>query len=136
MNKNIVSLLLVLSSLSVGCAGLGGATARETGLRRGAVVTHQQEVKAFVAGPAVVRAYAGSAGGAIYVVPVVSGGDRDCSRIASDATPVVAERTATLTVQEGEIACLSTATTRSYELLWRARLGDHGSSPAFASSAR
>jgi hypothetical protein len=82
----------------------------------GAVVTRDRSVRAIVAGPVSLRAYADVNGGRVFVAT-------DCRQpdSSSPAQPVPADRRLAVEVPLGRMACLATDTARSFELLWRAR---------------
>jgi hypothetical protein len=100
--------------------GTGIASARSAGIERGTVVARGPVAKVVVAGPIALHAYSEFAGGSLYAAPAVTGTDRDCKGSSASTTVVQADRIATLAVGEGQVACLSTTTKGSFELLWHA----------------
>jgi hypothetical protein len=103
-------------------ATLGGsqlASARPAG-ERGSVVARGAANKVIAAGPAALHVYAQSSGGSVYTAPAVTGTDRDCSASKGAMTTVRADRVATVSIGAGQVACLATATSGSFELLWHA----------------
>jgi hypothetical protein len=78
--KTISNLLLLVSSLALGCASTQGA------VQRGDLIVHGPSVKAVVVGPTAIRAYSGFAGGSVYTAPAISGTDGDCQTAAAQAT--------------------------------------------------
>jgi hypothetical protein len=116
-----ISLLLVVSSLGLGCTGAQLAR-RPDSFRRGDVIVEGPVVKTIVAGPADVHAYSAFAGGALFAAPLVSGTDSDCrGRTEGAHAPVKtleADRVAVLRIGATEVACLSTVRDGHFELLW------------------
>jgi hypothetical protein len=100
--------------------GSGIASARSTRAERGSVVARGAVARVVAEGPIALHAYSQFAGGSLYTAPVVTGTDRDCQAAAASTTPVEADRIATFAVGEGQVACLSTKTKGSLELLWHA----------------
>jgi hypothetical protein len=100
--------------------GTGIASARGANNERGIVEARGPVAKVVAAGPIALHAYSQFAGGALYTAPAVTGTDRDCQGSSAATTPVQADRVATFTVGEGQVACLETTTTGSFELLWHA----------------
>jgi hypothetical protein len=99
--------------------GTGSAAAQSANAERGIIDTRGHVAKVVAVGPIALHAYSPFAGGSLYSAPAVSGTDRDCQGSAS-GTPVQADHIATFTVGEGQVACLKTTTTGSFELLWHA----------------
>ena len=116
-----ISLLLIVSSIGLGCTGAQLAR-RPDSLQRGAVIVEGPVVKTIVAGPADVHAYSAFAGGALFAAPRVSGTDSDCRGQASGAraaaTTLEADRVTVLRVGANEVVCLSTVKDGHFELLW------------------
>jgi hypothetical protein len=92
--------------------------------KRGVVEVTGHAVKAVTVGPVLVHGYSGYSGGAIFIAPVVSGTDADCTAALANhgvhPTPLVADRMAYVPVGAGQVACLVTDTQRPFELLWHA----------------
>ena len=117
ISRNRIAGFVALTLVMLGGAGL--ASARPAG-ERGTVVARGAAHKVIAAGPVALHVYAQSSGGSVYTVPAVTGTDRDCSGSKGPMTPVRADRVATVSVEEGQVACLATATSGSFELLWHA----------------
>lgn len=100
--------------------GTGIASARSGGIERGTVVARGPVAKVVVEGPIALHAYSEFAGGSLYTARAITGTDRDCKGSSTGTTAVQADRIATFTVGEGQVACLSTTTKGSFELLWHA----------------
>jgi hypothetical protein len=113
-----ISKLALVCSLVLGSATLTAQVARAGAGRRGAVNVSGPSVKAVVVGPAALHAYSAFAGGAVYAVPAVTGTDADCRQGGARATALPADRTVAFSVAAGEVVCLETARTGSFELLW------------------
>jgi len=117
----IISLLLVVSSLGLGCTGAQLAR-RPDSFQRGDVIVEGPVVKTIVAGPADIHAYSAFAGGALFVAPRVSGTDDDCrARLGvarAAATMLEADRITVLRIDASQVACLSTVKGGRFELLW------------------
>jgi hypothetical protein len=111
-----ISMLFALSSLALICASAQAA-------ERGTVLVAGPSVKAVVVGPVVIHAYSAFSGGALYLAPVVTGTDSDCQvrKAASAPTGLRADRVTNFTVGVGQLACLTTNTDKSFELLWHAQ---------------
>lgn len=93
--------------------------------RRGTVEAKGPAVKAVTTGPALIHAYSSFSGGAVFLAPVVVGGDADCSEaLAKDRNdrpiPLVADRVLYVPIGAGQVACLRTDTERFFELIWHA----------------
>jgi hypothetical protein len=107
----------------VGFSLLGGCASGVVE-QRGSVVMSPDSVKAFAAGPAVVRAYSLDGGGRVFVAPAKSGTDADCAGGAEHATSVTAiavNRRNVVTLAPGQVACVATSSHRKYEIMWHAR---------------
>ena len=100
--------------------GTGIASARSLNSERGIVEARGPVAKVVAMGPVAFHAYSEFAGGSLYTAPAVTGTDRDCKGSSASTTPVQADRIATFAVGEGQVACLSTTTKGSFELLWHA----------------
>jgi hypothetical protein len=88
---------------------------------RGAVEVTGKAVRAVTVGPALVHSYSGFSGGSMFVAPLITGTNADCSaglKTSSRVLPLIADRVAVLAVGPKEIACLMTDGPRSFELLW------------------
>jgi len=109
--------IIALTLATFGGSGL--ASARPAG-ERGTVVARGAANKMIAAGPVALHVYAQSSGGSVYQVPSVKGTDQDCSAGKGPMIPVRADRVATVSIEEGHVACLATATSGSFELLWHA----------------
>ena len=94
--------------------GSGIAAARSPKAERGVVVARGQAGKVVAVGPVALHAYSQFAGGSSATPR------RRRGQGSTGATPVQADRVATFAVGEGQVACLNTTTTGSYELLWHA----------------
>lgn len=114
--KTISMGLLVGFALVSGCAGGAAVTQRGTVMARG------ESIRAFAAGPAEVHAFSMERGGRVFTATAVSGTDADCAQAANSAEAAIASDTVkVVTLASGEVACVSTPSQRSYELLWHAR---------------
>ncbi len=100
--------------------GTGIASARSASSERGTIEARGPVAKVVAVGPVAFHAYSEFAGGSLYTAPAVTGTDRDCKGSSASRTPVQADRIATFAVGEGQVACLSTTTKGSFELLWHA----------------
>jgi len=137
--KKIIALALALTSLASAYAPRARASA-PAGTRGTVVAAAGHAVKAVTAGPAVVHGYSDFAGGAIFVTASVTGTDADCAAALAGARPaataVGADRVVQIPVGAGQLACLVTDTTRSFELLWHALPAAAPSATLMASSRR
>jgi hypothetical protein len=125
-----VAVALAVSLASIACSPVTATGAAsepripEEAPLRGTVVTHGPTIKAVRAGPAVIHAFSAFAGGDLYTVPAATGTDADCLRPRTSpklvGQPIEADRRVVVSVGAGELACLSTATQGSFELLWHA----------------
>jgi hypothetical protein len=109
--------------VALALASFGGtriASARGVGRERGIVEARGPVAKIVAAGPIAFHAYSEFAGGSLYAARAITGTDRDCQEPSTGATKVQADRIANFTVAEGKVACLSTTTKGSFELLWHA----------------
>jgi hypothetical protein len=116
-----ISKLFALSSLAFICTSAQAAGSGPEGApKRGTVLVAGPSVKAVVVGPVAIHAYSAFSGGAIYTAPAITGTDSDCQAHAgaSASTDLRADRVTTFTVGAGQVACLATNTTKSFELLW------------------
>lgn len=138
MTKTIST--LVLASILT----FGGARAHANGAGdaampgRGDVLVRGPSVKAVVVGPTVIHAYSGFTGGTLYTARAVSGTDADCQggvALASRAE-LPADKIVNFAIGAGEVACLVTTTTRSFELLWHAQKIVPGAATLLAHSGR
>jgi hypothetical protein len=118
MTKTI-SILTFVSALTIGAASAhaDGAGASAT---RGQVSVQGASAKTVVVGPVAIHAYSAFSGGALYTVKAISGTDTDCQKTGSNRTELGADKVVNFTVGAGQVACLATSTTRSFELLWHA----------------
>ena len=117
----MVGYLVAFSFLS-GCAGGAAVTQRGTVMARG------ESVRAFAAGPAEVHAFSMERGGKVFTAMAVSGTDADCAQAANSAeAPIASDTVKVVKLASGEVACVSTPSQRSYELLWHARTARAGS---------
>lgn len=131
--KTISMGLLVAFSLVSGCAGSAAVTQRGTVMARG------ESVRAFAAGPSEVHAFSMERGGKVFTATAVSGTDADCAQAAtSEAAAIASDTVSVVKLASGEVACVSTPSQRSYELLWHARAPRSGTpeSPAVANNHR
>jgi hypothetical protein len=123
-STKISALLFALSTLAFGCASAGGVSGhlQTAAAERGAVLVDGPSVKVVVAGPISFHAYSEFSGGALYAAAAVTGTDLDCKAAAArhDAAELRRDSVATFTVAAGQVACLATTTSRSFELLWHA----------------
>ena len=115
MKTTIISLV---SFLALGFAGV--AHAAEGAASRGHVNVQAAATKAVVAGPALVKVYAGFSGAKIFVAAAASATDADCVASARSAAGVTlpADRVQLVSVGAGQIACVASTGERSIELLW------------------
>lgn len=107
----------------VGFSLLGGC-ANGVVEQRGSAVMSPDSVKAFAAGPAVVRAYSLDDGGRVFVAPAKSGTDADCvgpAEHATSTTAITVNRRNVVTLAPGQVACVATSGHRKYEIMWHAR---------------
>ncbi len=89
---------------------------------RGQVLVQGPSIKTVVVGPVAIHAYSAFSGGALYTVKAVSGTDADChGKAEGTRAELRADSTVNFTVGAGQVACLATSTTRSFELLWHAQ---------------
>jgi hypothetical protein len=121
MKTTTLSALFILSAITFTAAL---ASAKDTD-RRGEMVVKGESVKAFAAGPATVRLYSMDHGGTFFTAPATTGTDADCVAAQNAAKdrqqPVQVDRRNVLEVAAGNVACIATASPRSFELLWHAR---------------
>ena len=117
-----ISMMLALSSIALGCASAQVGHTPVANLR-GRVVVAGPSVKAVLVGPADIHAYSAYAGGAMYTVPAVSGGDRDCESARAGLVALRADRTQALRIEAGQLACLATVKRGGFELLWHGHEG-------------
>src|SRR5262245_56848113 len=106
--KTIAKLFIGFSLIAASAAASADAP------RRGAVTVAGPSVKAVVAGPTSIRAYAAFAGGVIYTAPAVSGTDSDCRARSATTTALPADKMVELTVGAGQVACLETVRAGSF----------------------
>jgi hypothetical protein len=123
--KTIVAGVWVTWGLAGACAQTHVPPPSEEVPLRGTVLTRGPAVKAVRAGPAVIHAYSAFGGGDLYVVPVVTGTDADCTGTATDAAAraqeaIPADRRVTVRVAATELMCLATNAPGNFELLWHA----------------
>lgn len=120
-----ISILYLLSSLSVGCAGAQLARSGEAAApRRGFVAASGASVKAVVSGPIAIHVYSEFAGGRVFVAERATGKDSDCQAAAGreqSGQALPADRVQSITVGPGQIACLATPRRRGFEMLWHAQ---------------
>jgi hypothetical protein len=58
----------------------------------------------------------------VFTATAVSGTDADCAQAANSAeAPIASDTVKVVKLGSGEVACVSTPSQRSYELLWHAR---------------
>jgi hypothetical protein len=106
-------------SLLGGCANAGGLYQQH-----GAVEMRGPTVRAFAVGPAVVHAYAPTAGGRIFTTDAVGSADAACASALAEGRDAVAlpgDKVDELTVAAGKVACIAANTRGAYELVWHAR---------------
>ena len=119
--KTTFSALFIVSAFTFTSAF---ASAKETD-RRGEMVVRGETVKAFAAGPAVVRLYSMDHGGKFFTATAVTGTDADCAQAPKEGQdlpkPIQVDRRNVLEVAAGDVACVATTRPRSFELLWHAR---------------
>ena len=117
MTKTISTLTLVSALTFCGAVARAGEAAPQ----RGEVLVDGPSVKALVVGPMAIHAYSGFSGGALYIVPAVTGTDVDCQGHVADraATELHADVLVSFNVPAGRVACL--VTNRQLEVLWHAR---------------
>lgn len=107
----------------VGFSLLGGCASGVVE-QRGSAVMSPDSVKAFAAGPAVVRAYSLDGGGRLFVAAAKSGTDADCAGRAEDgarATALAVNHRNVVTLASGQVACVAASSHRKYEIMWHAR---------------
>jgi hypothetical protein len=117
-----IALALALASALFAHASKANAHAAD---KRGAIEVTGRAVKSVTVGPVLIHGYSGFSGGAIFVVPAVTGSDADCSAALANGgnirpMPLPADRMAYVPVGAGQVACLVTDTRRPFELLWHA----------------
>jgi hypothetical protein len=116
-----ISKLLFVSLLGLGCASAQVGRNPVADLR-GNVAVSGQSVKAVVAGPADLHAYAAFKGGQMYTASAVAGRDGDCAAAHTNARALEADRITVMHVEAGQVACLATPNGRGFELLWHAHV--------------
>ncbi|HXJ20823.1 MAG TPA: hypothetical protein VMT03_11380 [Polyangia bacterium] len=105
-------------SLLGGCANAGGFS------QHGAVELRGPTVRAFAVGPAVVHAYAPTAGGRLFTTDAVGSPDAACAAALAqgrNAEPLPGDKVDELTLAAGKVACVAADTRGPYELVWHAR---------------
>ena len=122
MTKTI-STLVVVSVLTFAGAVAQAADGKGAAPARGDVLVQGPSVKAVVVGPVAIHAYSEFAGGALYTARAVTGTDADCQAGAAEGarTGLRADSVVSFTVGAGQVACLATTTSRSFELLWHSQ---------------
>jgi hypothetical protein len=119
MTKTI-SLIALVSALTT--FGAASAHANDSAPTRGQVLVSGPSLKTVVVGPVAIHAYSAFSGGALYTVKAVSGTDADCrGKADGNRAELRADSVVNFTVAAGQVACLATSTTRSFELLWHAQ---------------
>jgi hypothetical protein len=119
MTKTI-SLIALVSALTT--FGAAGAQANDSAPTRGQVLVSGPSLKTVVVGPVAIHAYSAFSGGALYAVKGVSGTDVDCrGKPEGHRAELRADSIVNFTVGAGQVVCLATSTTRSFELLWHAQ---------------
>jgi hypothetical protein len=118
MSKRLIGAFILVVGSVAGCA-----TSPAGSSVRGTVLASSPGSRAIVTGPITVHAYAGFAGGEIYNTRAAAGTDVDCARAPQSgaAIPLPADKVVSVTVAEGEVACLRTQASRGYELLWHSQ---------------
>jgi hypothetical protein len=121
-----ISILYLLSSLSVGCAGAQhGRSGEPAAPRRGFIAASGgASVKAVVSGPIAIHVYSEFAGGRVFIAERTTGKDSDCQAAAGreqSGQALPADRVQSITVGPGQIACLATSGRRAFEMLWHAQ---------------
>ena len=135
LTTTAVARLLALAFDTQNCSAARAAHAEQgTKAQHGSVLVEVGSAKAAVAGPIAIHAYSEFSGAKLFIVPAVSGTDRDCTMGASLGMIVAADKVATLTVRAGQLACVSTTSARATELLWHARKGDTSSAHVLLAS--
>jgi hypothetical protein len=121
MTKTI-SLLTILSALTLGTATAQAQDANGPVATRGQVSVKGAAAKTVVFGPVAIHAYSAFSGGTLYTVKAVSGTDADCQgKAEGNRTELRADSIINFNVGAGQVACLATSTTRSFEMLWHAQ---------------
>jgi hypothetical protein len=133
MTKTISTLVLV-SALTLGTAT---AQANDAAPTRGQVLVQGPSLKTVIVGPVAIHAYSAFSGAALYTVKAVSGTDADCrGKAEGNRAELRADSVVSFTVGAGQVACLATSTTRSFELLWHAQKDAPAPAPAQTLLAR
>ena len=119
-----ISVLFAASSLVFGCAGTQAVRSGALSASRGTIVARGRSVKAIAVGPRVIHAFAGQAGGDLFIAPALTGSDLDCEVSSTDdarhPVRIVPDRSTVLNLDSGEVGCLATSDARPFELLWHA----------------
>jgi hypothetical protein len=117
-----LSTLLAASALFFGATGArAAATGSDAAARRGSVLVSGPATKLVAQGPLTIHAYSGFSGGTLYIARAGSRTDADCRASAPRASQAIpADAVISFTVGAGEVACLATTGSRSFELLWHA----------------
>ena len=121
--KNLVSLGIGTAFALVICSPFASAQSSNDVSRRGALEVTGRSARVVTAGPVLMHSYSGFSGGSIFVALLVTGTDADCSsalKTSSQPSPLIADHISVIEVGPKEIACLTTDSARSYELLWHA----------------
>ena len=135
--KTTLLILFAASAITSGCATARGA-ADPPSSRRGEVRVTGTAARAVTVGPATIHAYSEFAGGDVFTVPIVTGGDADClvngSRHGA-AVKLGADDVVSVAIDAGSVACVAARADRKIELLWHVR-EDHGTSAAVLMARR
>ena len=124
---------VLVCCFTVGCAS-GFNRGGQTGAARGTITVSDRNTRVVLRGPAVVHAYASTSAARLFSAPLIVGNDEDCraqlaSREQADVTSGGADYARlTLTVQPGEVLCITSARSRTEELLWHVHPVVHGGS--------
>jgi hypothetical protein len=113
-----IKILSLALSLTFGFAAIAHA-----GEGRGQVQVPASAAKAVVVGPTAIHAYSEFSGAKLFVVDAVTGTDGDCQAAAQKAvgSALAADKTETLAVGAGQVACVASTGGRNIELLWHAQ---------------
>ena len=127
--KTTLLILFASFAINAGCATTRNA-AVPLSARRGEVRVTGTGARAVTVGPATIHAYSEFAGGDVFTVPVVTGGDADClvggNRRGADVK-LGADRVVSVAIDANSLACVAARADRKIELLWHVQDG-HGTS--------
>jgi hypothetical protein len=131
MTKTISTLVMVSALTFGGAVAQAADSGKGAAPVRGDVLVQGPSVKAVVMGPVAIHAYSEFLGGALYTARAVTGTDADCQAGAAEGarTGLLADRVVNFTVGAGQVACLATTTSRSFELMWHVQKAAPAAAP-------